>query len=527
MPSRIREETIVQEVQKLTVQQAMSRAKKSVKQGKIALAQQLYNSILLQQPNHSVAKKALQKLQKKLNRHDNILPPADKVAHATYLFDRGHLFGAELACLKLLDAYPNSFVVYNLLGMSLKGQGKMEGAVEALRKSINLNSDFGEAYYNLGVILNEENRFDEACELYRESIRVNPELASAHYQLSALKKYEISDPEIELMEQLCSRIKTGSSDEVYLRFALAKAYNDLEEYGKSFNSLRKANKTYREIVNYTVDKDIEVLSLVKNLFSSYTFPKNTDLDGNTSPQIIFIVGMPRSGTTLVEQIISNHSAVYGAGELTTVKQLVSPIIKELLAKKIKPEEWEVSQEKIDEIRVGYLEVLKSLNVSARVITDKMPLNLKWIGFILAAFPKAKIIHLNRDPVATCWSMYKHHFGGIGNSFSYDLDDIVKYYSHCSDLMALWRKKFPGNIYDIHYEELTENPETEIRKLLSFCNLAWEDECLNFHSSKRIVNTASATQVRKKMYTGSSDAWKNYERFLQPLIEGLKEIENVK
>ena len=231
---------------------------------------------------------------------------------------------------------------------------------------------------------------------------------------------------------------------------------------------------------------------------------------------IFIVGMPRSGTTLVEQIIASHHSVYGAGELTTLPTLISPIAKDYLAK----DENNLPEKAFLSIREQYLEELSSLNVPEDVITDKLPLNFQYIGFILSAFPEAKIIHLKRDARATCWSIYKRYFSDTGNAWAYNMDELAGFYGLYTELMADWHKLFPDKIYDMSYEDLTTNQEEETRKLLKYCELDWDENCLNFHTSKRVVKTASSLQVRQKMYQGSSEAWKKHEAYLQPLIKAL-------
>jgi len=163
--------------------------------------------------------------------------------------------------------------------------------------------------------------------------------------------------------------------------------------------------------------------------------------------------------------------------------------------------------------------LNELGVPEKIITDKMPLNFRWIGFILSAFPGAKIVHVNRDPMATCWSIFKHYFPDPC-LFAYDLEDLAQFYRLYMDLMTFWRELYPDSIYDLDYERLTENQEAETRKVLAFCDLSWEDQCLDFHETERQVKTISAAQVRTQMCTGSSDAWKKYEHRLQPLIASL-------
>ena len=172
------------------------------------------------------------------------------------------------------------------------------------------------------------------------------------------------------------------------------------------------------------------------------------------------------------------------------------------------------------MRKKYLDSFAQLSTSANVITDKTPANFQYIGFILSMFPDAKIIHLKRDPRAICWSIYQSNWYENGYRFSYNMDDLVTFYGLYSKLMDFWHKKFPEKIYDVCYEDLTTNQEEETKKLLEYCELDWDENCLNFHTNKRAVKTTSSMQVRQKMYKGSSEVWKKYETYLQPLIKGL-------
>ncbi len=248
-------------------------------------------------------------------------------------------------------------------------------------------------------------------------------------------------------------------------------------------------------------------------------PKSLSYEASTI-QPIFIVSLPRSGTTLVEQIIASHQAVYGAGELTTLGNLIAPIIKDFST-----HNNSLTKKDFLSIRQQYLDALSVFNAPEDVITDKMPLNFQYIGFILSAFPEAKIVHLKRDARATCWSIYRRYFFRVGNGWcnhgwAYNLDDLAGFYGLYTDLMDFWHQTFPDKIYDLCYEDLTTNQEEETRKLLDYCELDWDENCLNFHTTKRAVKTASALQVRQKMYQGSSEAWKKHEAYLQPLIKGL-------
>ena len=182
--------------------------------------------------------------------------------------------------------------------------------------------------------------------------------------------------------------------------------------------------------------------------------------------------------------------------------------------------YSLPEEAFISIRQQYLDELSRFEVPENVITDKLPLNFQYIGFILSAFPEAKIVHLKRDARATCWSNYQCFHTNNQNIFSYNLDDLAGFYGLYVELMDFWHQLYPGKIYDICYEDLTTNQEEETRKLLQYCELDWDENCLNFHTNKRAVKTASSLQVREKMYQGSSEAWKKHESYLQPLIKAL-------
>ena len=227
--------------------------------------------------------------------------------------------------------------------------------------------------------------------------------------------------------------------------------------------------------------------------------------------------MPRSGTTLVEQILASHSQIYGAGEREVLNRIVIPTLGNIN----KDHFSKLTRDIIRDIRNRYLDELDSLGDDEPRITDKMPQNFRWTGFILTAMPEAKVINLQRDPVATCWSVFKHYFSNKGIGYAYDLVDVAGYYKLYINLMDFWRGRFPNQLYDLNYEALTENQEEETRKLLKYCGLGWENQCLEFHKTKRSVKTSSSVQVRQAMYKGSSGAWRKYETHLQPMLQVLE------
>jgi hypothetical protein len=343
-----------------------------------------------------------------------------------------------------------------------------------------------------------------------------------------------SDPQISKMQSLISSDDITQSGRIDLCFALAKVNENLDNQDELFKYLHEGNRLLKEELNYSLDRSKTLFSTVKEIFSSPYPDIEKSLSSEPSTfKPIFIVGMPRSGTTLVEQIISSHHAVHGAGEFQDLRTLIAPILSDNLTQGSEIASTSIGDKKIHlssksslpetaflSLRKQYLDVLSNLNVSESVITDKSLLNFRFIGFILTAFPEAKIVHLKRDARAICWSIYKSNFRSKGNGYSYNFDDLAGFYGLYIDIMDFWHQLFPDKIYDMCYEDLTTNQEEETRKLLQYCELDWDKNCLSFHKNKRAVKTASSIQVREKMYQGSSEAWKKYEVHLKPLIKNL-------
>ena len=410
---------------------------------------------------------------------------------------------------------PNYSEAIRNLGSALQKINQFDEAKKQFEKVISLDPEYAQAYEDLGILCEIINLPNEALSYFEKALKVNPYLTNSYRNLSKLIKFKAKDPLISQMESLYSKSDLHPFHKINLCFALAKVYEDLNHHDNFFKFLNEGNALRKKELNYDIIQSNNVHSTIINLFSSNQTVINKPKK-NSKIKPIFIVGMPRSGTTLVEQIISNHHKVYGAGELLTLRKVINPILENYL----KDNKYKISKKDLSLAREQYIDSLSNLNVSEKIITDKMPVNFRLIGFILSAIPEAKIIHIKRDARAICWSNYKHYFSA-GNGFSFDQDDLVKFYTLYSEMMDFWHKLFPKKIYDISYEELTKNQKNETQKLLNYCELDWDDNCLNFHKNTRGVSTASSSQVRQKMYQGSSEAWKKYESNLKPIIEGLK------
>ena len=411
---------------------------------------------------------------------------------------------------------PNFEVVHLNLGL-IYSKFDQESAIKYFKKAIELKPDYSEAYYNLGSTLMQLGKKNDSIKSYEKAIEIKPDYVAAHKNLSAMKFYQKNDPQIEQMQLLLENKQLNEQDRIALNFALAKVNEDLENKDVFFRHLNEGNNLRKKELGYSVSKDLEKIDKIKEVFINANFQTDKFLKNRSSISPIFILGMPRSGTSLVEQIISSHKEVFGAGEL----QFIARYSNEELKSHYMESRSVFSVDSFSSIRNKYLDSLAKISTDKKIITDKMPLNFLYIGFILSSFPDAKIIHIKRDAIATCWSIYKYNFQSDGNGYSHNMEDLCTYYSKYFGLMGFWRDLYPNQIYDISYEDLTSNQEVETRKLLDYCELQWDENCLNFHKNKRAVKTTSALQVRQKMYQGSSEAWKKYEDYLEPLISGLK------
>ena len=412
-------------------------------------------------------------------------------------------------------AYQHDFAeAHNNLGRTLHRLGRIKDAVNCFEKALSFDKNYPLAIFNLALALKDIGDKDYYHKMIEKTVELKPDWSDAQLHLSRVKKYKTNDPQIAEIHSFLSDTELSLKDRINFNFTLAKVYEDTDDPDKQFQFLNEANQLRKEESEYVFEKDKKLFARIKKTFNNPPVPLSDSIVKSSKKRPIFILGMPRSGTSLVHQIISNHKEVHGAGELTKLNKFASPFI----VSEDEKNNSVISKKNLLSIRNNYLDILMNLDASESIIVDKMPLNFRYIGFILTAFPEAKIIHMNRDSMAVCWSIYKYYFPG--NAYSYNQEDIAAYYGLYINLMDFWKKLFPKQIFDLCYEDLTLNQKAETQKILKYCDLEWDENCLNFHKNNTAVKTTSAIQVKQKMYQGSSEAWKKYETYLQPLIEGL-------
>ena len=398
------------------------------------------------------------------------------------------------------------------LGNSLRDSGKLDDAVKNYKRAIELNPNHSIAHNDLGVLLIHLGKKNEAINNFQKTINISPKNTKAYLNLSYSMTFSSGNLEIKKMEKMISEKKINISSKIDLAFALGKAYEDLQQYDKAFDYWELGNNSFRNSYEYKIEEDNKLFENLKHSFNENVFNELKSSQYNDSTPI-FIIGLPRSGSTLVEQVLSNHSEVVGAGEIPLLQNLIKKYF--FSANNITDENKKEYLEKNFKI-IGetYLSQIKEKSLNAKKVTDKFPYNFKYIGIIKILFPNAKIVHCIRNLQDNCLSIFKTKFANLSeNKWSYNLKEIISYYKMYKDLMDYWKKLIPDYIYDISYEKLINNNLSEIKNLSAFCKLNWEENLTKSYQNKRSVDTASALQVRKPIYKTSINHWKNFEKRL--------------
>ena len=399
-----------------------------------------------------------------------------------------------------LEAY------YNLANLH-KSLKNYDEAIKNYKKVIKLDPNFSDPYNNIGTIYSILGKFNDAREFYLKSMNVNEYFAEPYKNYIQLSKIDEKDDVFNNLKKIVKNENLNEEQKEVFFYSISKAYFDIGNNDLAFKYLNSANRIKLKNLDYTFNKDKKEFKKIKEYFLNKEilnlkhFKKNQVIP-------IFILGMPRSGTSLIEQIVSNHSEVHGAGEL------------DILPISVKNSNWQNSddfEKTLNIIRKEYLEKI-SLISKKKYITDKLPGNFKRVGFILNAFPDCKIIHLERNPMAICWSNYKSNFNSTGMGFTLSQEYTAEYYLLYKDLMKFWHEKYSEKIINVKYENLVENFEDEVKKLFVKLNLNWEKQLYDFHKNERPVETASFLQVRRKVYQKSSEQWKSYEKYLTSMTD---------
>ena len=401
-------------------------------------------------------------------------------------------------------------------------QGKLDEAIAASRQAITLKPDLAEAYDTLGMALLQLGHLSEARAALEQAVKLAPRTAKYRRDLGQIKHFAAGDPHLAEMEQLAQDSASLSVDDrIALHFALGKAYEDMGRRAEAFRQWLDGNALKRQQITYDEAATLGVLDRVRSVFTS-ELVRTRQNGGNPSPVPVFIIGMERSGSTLVEQIIASHPQVFGRGELKHFVGAVKGIKTKFGGAATYPElVTGMTDEDFRDLGARYLAEIECLAPDTIRVTDKMLRNFTFAGLIHLALPNAPIIHTIRDPVDTCLSCFSKLFNE-GQNHTYDLAELGRYYRHYQALMAHWHRVLPpGRILDVRYEDVVADLEGQARRIIAHCGLNWDPHCLSFYQTQRPVRTASATQVRQPVYDSSIARWRAYEPFLLPLTAELE------
>jgi Flp pilus assembly protein TadD len=437
------------------------------------------------------------------------------------LKELGRLDEAEAAFRHAVALRPNYPEAHSNLGTVLMDLGRPAEAEVAFHRAIALKPDCAGAYNNLGLVLKDAGRLTEARRAAEQAVGLAPRNPSYFGNLGEVRRYVVDDPYVAALETLANdKASLRIDDKIHLAFALAKAYADIGREQDGFRQLLAGNALKRSRIAYDEAAMLDGMARVQAVFTS-EFIRGAQGAGDLSPVAIFVIGMPRSGTTLVEQILASHPQVSGGGELKLFERATADIHATLQDSPLFPEmALRMSGEHFHALGARYVAELKRVAPAAPRVTDKMPTNFLFAGLIHLALPNAIIIHTLRDPLDTCVSCFSRLFSE-GQKHSYDLAELGRYYRHYQSLMAHWHRVLPpGRILDVRYEDVVDDLEGASRRIVAHCGLPWDTRCLEFHSTERPVRTASATQVRQPIYRSSVGRWRTYDEFLGPLVAEL-------
>jgi tetratricopeptide (TPR) repeat protein len=443
---------------------------------------------------------------------------------ASLLSKRKQYDRAKAACERALALHPDHPEVLNVLGCIALDQGRIDEAIDLYQRALISEPSLAHAHNNLGNALKQLGRLEQACISYRAALAIEPQLASAHLALADLHTFVSDDAELAVMEHLAETIEElGEEERTQLHFALAKAYGDVRRHDHSFSHLLQGNAIKRGQVDYDEQAILGLFDRIRGVFTAALLHGKKG-SGDPSAAPVLIVGMPRSGTTLIEQVLASHPRVFGAGELFDLRDVIAEHCDLAAVPSPYPEcVGEMPAEVPRQIGAAYAARLQRHAPDAVCVTDKMPSNFFHIGLLHLALPNARIIHVRRDPLDTCLSCFARLFGD-DQPFAYDLSEIGRYYRAYSDLMAHWRQVLPRDaMLEVQYEALVADFAPQARRILAYCGLDWDDACLRFYETQRPVRTASAAQVRQPLYQSAVGRWRAYEPRLGPLIEALGDL----
>ena len=497
--------------------------------GHLGQAEEILQRVLAHKSNHATALKLLGRLYCDSGRVEQGIRCLEQCVQyepgeLSNYTELGHVLrvtgrrdAAEQVLLKGIGLKSNDPQVHYELGCLYHDQTKLEPASAELNLALKLSPNHIAARQRLGEIHQALGQSGEAESCFRRVISKSPHDPEAHRGLAYLKRFTEYSPDIQSMEASYEKSSEQGMDRVVLAFSLGKVFEDLERYDDSFAYYEEANRLHRSLYQFSIDQEAAYFETYRDAFTS-DWLTDTAKHAIEDATPIFVIGLPRSGTSLVEQILASHSSVFGAGEVYHSSVFDSQVA-QVTGRPFPQSISSVPADVLTQSAQVYIENLRADADESARITDKLPHNFLRVGLLTTVMPQARIIHCVRDPMDTCLSIFTHFFSSA-HGYASDLKELGLYYRLYERLMQDWEARFPGCMHRISYENLVTDHEHEIKQLLEYCALPFESECLRFHETTRAVNTPSAVQVRQPLYQSAVSRWKRYETHLHPLHTAL-------
>ncbi|MBK9161023.1 MAG: tetratricopeptide repeat protein [Nitrosomonadales bacterium] len=487
-------------------------------------------------PNYAEALCNLGMVRNALDQHDAALPLLQRalqvrpdyaeafIGLARFFSEKEDLPEAERCARRAVELAPEKANVYAQLGGIYTEMARSAEAEEMYRRALEIDPECDEALLGLGNLNMEGGNMENAEALFRQALTLDVDNLAARFHLAQVRKVKASDGNLAALEATDAAARNGTlpltpRKAMSLHFALGKCYDDSKQHDRAFPHFLEGCRLKRATYDYEANEVTRHFDSIRAVFDRDTLERLRGA-GDPSRVPIFVLGMPRSGTTLTEQIIASHPEVHGAGELPDLLAIAQrPINGANYPESIRS----IDRTQLDAWGADYVAALRRHAPDARHITDKMPANFFAVGLIHLMLPNAKIIHVNRNPVDTCLSCFTRLFNRKQNQ-TYDLAELGRYYVDYARLMEHWRAVLPaGAFLDVRYEDIVADQEAQARRLIEYCGLEWDEACIDFHKTKRAIRTASVTQVRQPIYSSSVERWRPYEKHLGPLLDALGEL----
>jgi tetratricopeptide (TPR) repeat protein len=504
-----------------------------IAQGKLLKAEDLCRQFLQKVPHHTEGMRLLADIGARLGVLDDAefllesalkIEPGNTRVHIDFiqvLRKRQKFAQALEQAQQLLATNPQNPQFQSLFAIESMQTGDYDTAIDVFDKILEQLPADPVTLTSKGHAYKTSGRYDEAVDAYHKAIDHAPNHGEAYYSLANLKVYSFADNEIAQMQEQETDRNLSHMDRVYLQFALGKAHEDRSEFETAFRYYASGNALKKSLGTYDAPTMSEDLKAQQEICTRELFERRKDT-GHDAPDPVFIVGLPRAGSTLLEQILSSHSQVDGTLELPNILSLSQRLRRRGRQGDHSPYPQvlnDLINDELESFGREYIEDTRFHRQDAPYFIDKMPNNFRHIGLIHLILPNAKIIDARRHPMACCFSGYKQLFAE-GQEFTYDLEDMGRYYSDYVNLMNHWDDVLPGRVLRVQYEDVVADLETQVRRILEYCDLPFEEACINFYETERSVRTPSSEQVRQPIYDSGLEQWRNFEAWLQPLQEAL-------